>query len=59
LLPPQDITGLADAIAALIDDPELRKQYATTGRELCTPLFEHKQCTRQIRDVYEEILSSS
>ena len=56
LLPPQDITGLTKAIEALAEDVSLRDQLSAAGQELCTPLFEHKSCTQQIRDIYSETL---
>lgn len=58
LIPPRDITGLARAILDLARDADMRRRFGQSGRKLCIDRFRHQNTTRQIRAVYEEILSA-
>jgi glycosyltransferase involved in cell wall biosynthesis len=56
LLPRESITELSDALCALVESPDLRKQLGATGRERFTDRFRHQTMTREIRDVYKRVL---
>jgi glycosyltransferase involved in cell wall biosynthesis len=58
LLPPRAIGRLADAIAELAADPELRRRLGQTGRERFTEQFRRQTMTRRIREVYESVLAA-
>jgi len=58
LLPVEEVTGLADAICELADSSELRDRLGKGGRERFTDIFRHQTMTKQIRQVYERVLSS-
>ena len=55
LLPPRAVGGLADSIAELAADPELRRRLGQAGRERFTEQFRHQTMTRRIREVYEGV----
>ena len=57
LLPPKTISELADALAELASNPTLRLQYGETGRSRFTDQFHHQNMTRQIREVYADVLN--
>ena len=57
LVAPGDTRTLAARIVELSTSPELRNQLATAGRELCRTRFDHREMTRQIRDLYERLLT--
>jgi glycosyltransferase involved in cell wall biosynthesis len=40
LVPPQDSAALANALARLLDDPELRNRLGTTGRQMVLERFD-------------------
>ena len=56
LVPVGENQKLADALIALADDPALRQRLGQTGRERCTESFRHLEMTRQIRNVYADVL---
>lgn len=56
LIPPKEITGLADAIVRLAKKPDLRHRMGQTGRELFVRQFDHHFMTEQIRELYQMIL---
>lgn len=57
LLPPESVEELADALGQLIASPALRERFGQTGRARFTDQFRHEFMTRQIRAVYERVLS--
>lgn len=57
LVAPHDACGLAAAVAKLADDAGLRRRLAATGRERCRERFDHHYRTRQIRDLYQSLLT--
>ncbi len=57
LLPPRSIDPLIDALGTLAEDGALRERLGATGRERFTDLFRHETMTRQIRNIYADILS--
>lgn len=57
LLRPGDIAGLVTAIQELAENPQLRETLGKAGRQLCVERFRHENMTRQIREVYQQILS--
>jgi glycosyltransferase involved in cell wall biosynthesis len=56
LLAPRDIQGLIDAIRQLAANPELRTELGQTGRELCVERFRHQNMTRQLREIYADVI---
>ncbi len=57
LLEPESIEPLQTAILKLAADTELRTRLGSTGRARFTRQFRHQNATKQIRVVYEDILS--
>jgi len=56
LLAPRSVTELADAILDLARDPARRQQMGQTGRERLTEQFRHQEMTRQLRELYQQVL---
>ena len=56
LVPPRDIEGLADAIAALASDPVRRKAMGRAGRELIEREFAEEIVARETLTVYDAAL---
>ena len=56
LLPRETIDELSAALITLANDPELRHRLGAAGRDRFTEQFRHETMTRQIRDVYAEVL---
>ena len=59
LVPPGDIAALADALATLAGDAELRARLGGEGRRRFTERFRHQTMTRLIRDLYQQVLAES
>lgn len=59
LVPPRDIAALADALVQLAQDPALRERLGREGRRRCQVRFAHREMTRRIRSLYEELLKKS
>ncbi len=58
LLPPKCIEPLAGALVQLARDPCLRQRLAGNGRQRFTETFRHEHMTRQLRGLYERLLTS-
>ena len=58
LLAPQSVEPLATAIGQLANDPQRREQLGTAGRQLCQQTFCHQQMTRQLRELYQQLLNA-
>ena len=58
LVPPRDTDGLIDALSQLAASETLRDQLGSEGRERYTDQFRHQTMTRQIREIYVELLES-
>ncbi len=56
LVNPNDSAGLADAIAILINDPQLRARMGAAGRRQVDPAFRAETMVRQIAEVYEMLV---
>lgn len=56
LAPLADKQKLAEGLASLLDQPELRKRFGETGRDLLTNRFRHERMTEAIREVYQGVL---
>ncbi|MFO0885834.1 MAG: glycosyltransferase family 4 protein [Pirellulales bacterium] len=59
LLPPQDISGLAEAIGNLVVDKELRDRLGQEGQKRFRQQFDHHFMTQRIRSLYEGLLQRS
>ena len=57
LLPPKSTQPLGDAILKLATDADLRTRLGLQGRLLCQERFGHQPMTKQIRRLYQQILS--
>jgi len=58
LVPHGDSSAMADAIVALANDPEKRRQMGEAGRERVAQRFSVDRCVRGVQGVYEELLSA-
>jgi glycosyltransferase involved in cell wall biosynthesis len=58
LIPPQDVTALADALGRLIADAGLRMSLGAEGRRRFTDPFRHQEMTRRVRELYERCLAT-
>jgi glycosyltransferase involved in cell wall biosynthesis len=56
LLPPRSIDELSGALCQLANDSDLRHRLGAAGRDRWTDQFRHQSMTRQIRDVYADVL---
>jgi len=56
LVPPADVNALAEAIAALIDNPDKRNHLGKMGRKRITETFNWKSTARHTVDVYSEAI---
>ena len=54
LVPPRDPRALADALDALLDDPERRRRYGEAGRERAVSLYDWSTVVARTEAVYEE-----
>jgi glycosyltransferase involved in cell wall biosynthesis len=57
LAPAGDKQRLGEGLAALLDRPDLRIQFGSTGRTLFTDRFRHERMTEAIRQLYEAVLN--
>jgi glycosyltransferase involved in cell wall biosynthesis len=57
LVKPNDSAGLADCIARLLADPQLRAAMGAKGRRHVDPAFRAETMVRQIAEVYELLLA--
>ena len=57
LVAPGDTQTLAARIVELSTSPTLRRELATAGCEACRTRFDHREMTRQIRALYERLLT--
>lgn len=57
LLPPRSIEPLAEALIRLAGDAALRERLGCAGRERFTEQFRHEHMTRQLRGLYEQLLT--
>ncbi|MFM8570692.1 MAG: glycosyltransferase, partial [Pirellula sp.] len=59
LLPAKAIEPLGDSILKLANEPTLRQSMGQQGKMLCKERFGHQHMTRQIRSLYEQVLSKT
>lgn len=59
LVPPNDSTALARALARLLDDPALRAAMGAAGRQRVQALFADRLIIRQIMDIYARLLPAA
>lgn len=57
LIPASSIQPLADALIKLARDDALRRKLGAEGRRLCAGRFDHEFMTREIRRLYESLLT--
>jgi glycosyltransferase involved in cell wall biosynthesis len=58
LVPPRDRERLADALSTLVKDATVRERLGQQGRQQFTDSFRHERMTRQIRQLYLELLGT-
>ena len=58
LVPPANTTALADSLTILANDDELRTHMGREGQRRFTEQFRHQTMTREIRQVYEQVLTN-
>jgi glycosyltransferase involved in cell wall biosynthesis len=59
LLQPRDLEGLTSAVLRLAADPELRANLGQEGRRRFADQFRYETMTREIRSLYERLLSGT
>jgi glycosyltransferase involved in cell wall biosynthesis len=59
LLRPRDLEGLAEGILRLAGDPVLRAAMGAEGRRRFADQFRHETMTRELRSLYERLLSGA
>ena len=59
LITPRDTRQLAESISLLAADAQLRDRMGRAGQRRFTQQFEHRWMTRQIRTVYQAVLSQN
>ena len=59
LVPPRDPPALADALAKLLRDRELRVRMGERGRERQRSEFDHDTMIDKIEELYEELFARS
>lgn len=59
LVEPGDVDGIADAVVALLADPERRLRMGRAGRERAARLFGAVATARAVERVYDELLSDA
>ena len=57
LLPPCSVAPLTEALVELAETPELREQWGRAGRERFTEQFRHQTMTRQLHQLYQQLLA--
>lgn len=58
-MPPADTQSLAQAIALLMDNPELRQRLAQAGRQKVLNAYELKQNTQILATIFQRRLAPS
>ena len=53
LVPPRDATALAEAIEALLDDPQLREKYGAAGRLKAEREYDDREVARRYVEEYQ------
>ena len=59
VVPPQDSSSLAEAIAVLLADPALRQSMGRAGRERVERHFSVERMTQGVEDVYQKVLAQA
>ena len=57
LVPPKDAEALAVAMQSLILNPAIRARFGEDGRQFVVSHFEQRQCARQSRELYANVLN--
>ena len=57
LVEPKDVAGLANALLKLVQDGELRQRLGEQGRGENRVRFQHQEMTRQLRELYEALMT--
>jgi glycosyltransferase involved in cell wall biosynthesis len=57
LVPPKDPADLAEALARLVDDPELRTRFGSAGREYVASHYDWRDNAKQMESIYASFLS--
>lgn len=57
LVEPGDIEGMADAVVALLHDPDRRREMGAAGRRRVEAHFDVRQTVRVVEAVYDDILA--
>ncbi|HPM24384.1 MAG TPA: glycosyltransferase, partial [Phycisphaerae bacterium] len=55
LVPPRDPRALADAMARLLDDPDLRQRFGQAGRRMAAERYDAGRLAVQMADIVETV----
>jgi len=58
VVPAKDPHALADAVAMLLDNPDLRNDFARRGRQRIGEYFSWEQAARQMTQLYAEVMAA-
>ncbi|MFV0389607.1 MAG: glycosyltransferase family 4 protein [Pyrinomonadaceae bacterium] len=56
IVKPFDSVGLADSIAKILENPELRRKMGEAGRKLVDPMFRAETMVAEISEVYQTLI---
>ncbi len=59
LIPPKDVTGVAEALSQLAAAPDLRARLGLEGRRRFTDVFRHERMSTQLRSLYGQLLANA
>jgi hypothetical protein len=59
LIPPRDVSALANAIIRLVKSPEMRSEMGRAGRQRLTERFSHIAMAREFVEVYKRVLEGT
>jgi colanic acid/amylovoran biosynthesis glycosyltransferase len=59
LVPERDVGSLEDAIVYFLENPSTVREYSRATREYVSDNFDNEELTRELEEIYRDLLSSS